>query len=174
MAKANISLLSTTNNYVKAREELTLIKEYLSNLNVYFFNDLLLLSQCLYLFDIDTSIQLVEKSLEAVKNNYDFYKDKKIGLSLVINIAIYALDFDDYFHYSLDYSAYAKKMALSQNDMMGSLFAEVISQIASFKIGDGTFSKEKLVRTLDICKTLEWHTNYDSFKNFIIKHGINL
>ena len=174
MAKANISLLSTTNDYMKARKELEPIKIYLLNLKIFFFNDLILLSQCLYIFDIDTSINLVEKAMETVKNHHEFYKDKKVGLSLVMNTAIYALDFDDYLHFSLDYSAYAKKLTISQNDMMGSLFAEIVSQIASFKLGDGTFSKEKLRNSLNICKILDWHSNYDTMKEFIQKHGIDI
>lgn len=174
MSEANIIIHQTTNDYEKARREISSIRTYLADLKHFFYNDLILLAQCLFIFDIDTSIKLVEKGLQFIKNDYDFYKHRKIGASLALNAALYALDFPNYVHFSLEYANFASKLAIAQSDLKLDLMSKAIAEIAAFKVGNGTFNQEALKSYLTIYKTMEWHTNYDSLKSFIQKQGINL
>ncbi|MCL1950542.1 MAG: hypothetical protein FWF59_12490 [Turicibacter sp.] len=174
MAQANITLLNTNNDYEAARKEITSVKEYLLTSNSFFFYDLILLSQCLFLFEIKDALSLVKKGVTTLDEHYDFYKHKLVGTALILNLAIYALDFPEYLRYSLEYSKKAEQSSIDQNSLAGSVLSQIIYQVACFKIGNGLYDYGRLVELLEIYKTCGWLTDYEQNKVFIEKHGIRL
>jgi len=174
LAKANIVLLETNSDFKKARKEVTLIREYLENAKCFFFYDLILLSQCLFLFEIKLAFQLVKKALDYIDEHYEFYKYKVVPVTLTLGLAIYALDFPDYFRHSLELSKKAETLSIEKNYLDIAIRAKIVQQISCFKIGNGLYNQDELVNYLNILKTVGWLTDYNYNKDFIEKHGISL
>ena len=171
---AMAELLKSNNNYENAKRYLLPIKEYLDNIDEWGLYELTLISRCLFIFDITVAISFGERALKLIEKSYLYYKSEKIASVLLINLAIYLLDYQDYYQCSLKYSKMGIGLATKTNDATKVLQAKVVYQVACFKLENGLFSKAKLLAFIKVFDLLEWNKEYDDLKKFIQKHGISL
>jgi len=174
MAEARLILLETGNDFEKARGILEPIKDYLVKLEALNYNDLTLIGETLYIFDIDTSIILVEKALRTINENYAFYKHLVIGGGLSLNMALYALEFPDKWHLSLDYAQKAMDLSTTSTYLSTTLKAKIAYQIASYKLNNGKYDADIIKKCLEAFKLAEWNSQHQQIVQFLQKHGIEM
>lgn len=171
---STLDLIQSNNNYSTAKEYTTPIKNYLSQIDNWTYYELALLSNCLYMFEIDDAIFFGNQAIQSIEENYHFYKNEELTCALLNNLAIYTLDYPKYYSFSLKCSAISEELAFTSRDATKSLYAKIHQQIAYFKLENGRFDKEHLLSYLQTFHILGWDKEYNRIKKFIEKHGITL
>jgi len=174
MALAMSQLYQSNSDYESARELLTPIKDYLDNIKEWGFHELFIISHCLFLFEIEVAISFGQRALELIEENYSLYKNDEIGCVVLINLAIYTLDYEAYYDLSLKYSQLCLSLASATNNAQKALYAKFIYQIACFKLENGLFNIEYFNSLINIFKLLDWFIDYDELEKYANKHGIYL
>jgi len=177
MSLAMIELLENDYDYEKAKKYLDPIKNYLkevSDIGEWGIYELSLISNCLFMFEIDTAIAFGENALKIFRKNYSQYKNQKLCCVLLSNLATYALDYEKYYHLALQYSLENISLSSTQNDASNAISSKIAYQLACFKMGNGLFDKTTLIKLIETYKILEWHEKHRRILLFVKKHGIVL
>lgn len=173
MAASRIVLIQENNNFENARKEVSHLADYFHKIKSMNYNDLRMLGECLFILEIDTALEFIQKALTVINNYYDFYRNKRIGSALCLNMAIYALDFPTHWHYALEYSQKAMELSSTGFHLHTTLKAKVVYQVACYKIGNGKYDETLLKGSLDAFKLAEWNSQYQQVAAFIKKHGLS-
>ena len=174
IANAMYCLHETNFDYDQARKHLQPIEAYLINIDELGYYEVTLISQCLFMFKLETALLFGKRALDAIEERYFFYKNEVEGCILLENLAIYCLDHEKYYHLSLKYSQLSLNLAATTDDATRALHAKIINQVAYFKLQNGLFNYEYLLSLVDTFQLLEWKGRHEYFLNFIKKHGIIL
>lgn len=172
IAQADLELLTSNNNYNTAREYLIPIRKYLGQVETWSYYEFSLLTNSLFLYDIDDAIALGNLALKSIEGNYKFYRNKDIASSLLNNLAIYSLDFTQYLSFSLKCSIMSEELSFTSHNLSSNIYAQVIRQLAYFKLQNGKFDMEHLQTLIIMFQTLGWKQEYISLCKFVEKHGI--
>jgi len=172
MSIAMACLLETNFDYECAREHLQTIEDYLIDIDELGYYEIYLVSQCIFMFEIETALSFGKRASEAIEDRYSFYKNEIESCILLTNLAIYCLDYKKYYHSSLKFSQLSFNLAASNDDATSAIHAKIITQVAYFKLQNGLFNYEYLLSLIDTFKLLEWQGRYQHLMNFIKKHGI--
>lgn len=171
IAHAMFHVIESSNDFNSAREYLSPIKEYLSNIDEWNYYELSLISNCLFMFEIETAILLGESALKFIEKNYTFYRNEEITCALLNNLATYSLENDKYYQLALKYSQISANLSSTINISTRSIRAKIIYQLACLKVENGQYNKGYLISLIEIFKLLEWYEEYDSIQKFVRKHG---
>lgn len=171
IAQADLELLKSNNNYNSARIYLIPIQKYLGQIEIWSYYEFSLLSNSLFLYDIDDAIALGNLALKSIEKNYQFYRNKDIASSLLNNLAIYSLDFPQHLSFSLKCSIMSEELGFTSHNVSSTLYAQIIRQLAYYKLKNGKFDIEHLKALLLIFQTLGWKQEYISLCKFVEKHS---
>ena len=174
MSRAIIQLIHSNNDYQQAKKYLAPIKKYLTMVDAFGYYEIKLVGQCLFMFEIEEAISFGERAVDAIKKSQGTHQNSSDGCVLLTNMAIYMLDYEEYYSRALEYSQASINLATANSDATRSVNAQIIKQIAHFKLGDGLFNEQHLIALTDTFKLLDWHMEYERVLNFIKKHGISL
>ncbi len=171
---AMLTLISSNNDYSSAREHLQPIKEYLSSIEKWNYYELTLICNCLFMFKIEDAIFFGDKALRSIEENYSLYRNEEIACSLLINLAIYSLDYSEYYSLALKYSQLGGELAYTSHDIVATFQAKIIRQLTYFKLENGKFDNDYLLSLINTFKLLEWDEEFQRIQQFVSKHGIVL
>jgi len=172
IAEARIILLNNMIDFEPARKVLKPVKDYLETVKTFSYQDFLFIAESLYIFDIETSKKLVDRALAVIDDNHAFYRNKKIGGAITLNMALYALDFPDKLRYALDYSLKSMELSTSSTHLSTTLKAKITYQIACYKLGNGRYNVNVIRDCLNIYQVAEWHGQHKQITQFLDKHHI--
>lgn len=172
MSLAVLKLIQSNNDYNSARTYLQPIKDYLSSIEEWNYYELTLICNCLFMFEIDDAIFFGERALHSIEGNYSLYRNEEISCILLINLAIYSLDYSRFYPLALKYSQMSEELAYTSHHATKALHAKIIRQLAYFKLENGKFDKNYLRSLIDTFKLLNWDEEYQRTQKFINKHGV--
>ena len=173
LLKAMHTLLATNNDYEKARKELAPVADYLASTGNWFYYELSLFTNVLYLYPRKTAISEGKSALKKINEQYERFKDYDITRSLLINLAIYSLDEKQYMQ-SLEFSCKILAFPPSTNYLYDALLAKIVSQVAYYKLNSVEYDKQYLSSLINNFKFSRLDNIYKQALDFASKHGISL
>jgi len=174
MSLAMAHFYQTNFEYQIASEHLTPIEEYLAKVQKFSYYEITLTGQCLFMFNIEMVISFGEKALNALETRYSLYKNKGDNCVLLTNMSICCLDYKEYWHLALKYSQLSINAAATSNDATRAIHAQIIHQVACFKLKNGLFDKRYLRALIQTFKLIKWENEYKQVIKFIKNHGISI
>lgn len=100
--EALLTLIDTNNHYETSREFLLQIKEYFLKVNNWGDYELYLLSNYLFMFEIDDAIFFGNIAIKIIEKNYKFYRNQSNARVLLNNLTMYSLDYEEHLFFSLN------------------------------------------------------------------------
>lgn len=125
LLKAKHVLFTTHHDYEKARQALAPIADYLFSTENWFYYELSLFSNVLYLYSPKQAIDEGKSVLKKMNEQYERFKNYDITRSLLINLTIYSLDEQQYMQ-SLEFSSKVLAFPQSTNYLYDILLAKII------------------------------------------------
>ena len=171
LLEATHCLFTTNNDYEKAREFLNPISDYLISRGDWFYYELSLFTNILYLYPPESAIAEGKDVLKKIQKQYERFADYNITRSLLINLAIYSLD-DSQYYEALNFTNQVLAFPHSTDYLYDVLLAKIIKQIACFKLRLNEFDKDYLHQLVDTLKTLNLHDIHKQVKKFLEKHDL--
>jgi len=171
--KATYILSTTDNDYEKARKELTPITEYLISTENWFYYELALFTNILYLYSPPTAISEGNRVLKKINEHYERFKDYDITRSLLINLAIYSLD-EKLYMQSFEFSSKVLALPQSTDHLYDILLAKIVNQVACFRLRSSEYSINYLSNLIDTLKVLSLDAIHKQVLDFVTKHDIRL
>jgi len=170
---ASHTLYETNNDYEKAREVLTPISDYLNSVEAWFYYELTLFANVLFLYSSVDAVVVGKNALKRINEDYERFKDYDIARSLLINLAIYSLDANQPM-LAFEFSNKVLAFPQSTNYLYDILLAKIINQIACFKLRNNEYDNNYLTNLVNTLKLLKLDDMYREIHDFMIKHNIDL
>lgn len=172
--EALLTLIDTNNHYETSREFLLQIKEYFLKVNNWGDYELYLLSNCLFMFEIDDAIFFGNIAIKIIEKNYKFYRNQSNARVLLNNLTMYSLDYEEHLFFSLNCAKMCEELSFTSQDTYLTIHSQIYQQIAYYKLKNGKFNKDKLQSLIQTFKLIGWDNIYTSIRKFVRKHGITL
>lgn len=172
--KASYVLLTTNNDYDKARKEVAEVANYLFSIKNWFYYELSLLNNILFFFEIDVALTLGDRALRTIEKQYAQFKDNEITRRLLNNLAIYALKDEQYYMKSYHYSSTALGLPQSTQNIYSTVFAKIINQVACYKLQNGEYNHDYLSNLINWFSLIHMEEIQKKFQEFVEEYGITL
>jgi len=89
-------------------------------------------------------------------------------------MAYLLLDYSDKWHLALEYAQKAIELSTTSTHLSTTLKAKIIYQIASYKLGNGKFSKKIIEGALYAFELAEWNAQYNQMLDLVKSHSIDI
>ena len=102
-----------------------------------------------------------------MKNSYlDVQYDNEIRYAMLLNLAIYALEDEKFYHQAYLYITEALTLPESENLLYLSLMGQVVHQVICYKTGDDNYDQTHLFHLINNSKLMKLDDLHRSFGSF--------
>jgi Rgg/GadR/MutR family transcriptional activator len=173
--RATLILEESNYDYNEVLVVLRPISVYLASVRNWFEYEIGLFINCIYLYPIEKAIKIGNDALDKIRNTYMLLKDDgELARSMLLNLAIYALEDEKWNHQAYNYILEARALPESTNLLYYSLMIDVVHQVICYKVENGEYDEPHLVNLINSLKLIKLNDLYKQFIEFITKHGITL
>lgn len=156
------------------KRDIRVIREYLTSIKKWHYYEIILAIDLLHFFEIEEALELGQRAIDAIEENFLHYKDKELAAGILINLTYRALEDEKYLMKAYGYISYAIGLPTSTRTLSSNVYAKALHQIVCYKLNNDQYSKPYLSSLVNWYLLAGVEANYQELKNFAKEHGIDL
>lgn|GEM_PF-2037690 len=160
---------------ILGEENIGIIRDYLKKIDEWYFYEVRLAGNLLFLFDMGEALKLSEKAIASIDKNYLRFKEEEITEGILINLTLRILEESDDKEHLLTARSYVTRVSglpKSTRVLSSRVHAKILEEVINFKLDNGQFNKNHLVHLINWFALVDMGEVNQELRVLIKKHGI--